>query len=68
MTTPESPAPPPHEGAWRRFLFEQARDAVYMLDEQGRVLVASASLAALLGRAPADALRQRVWDQPASAI
>ena len=55
-------AVPEHQDAWRRFMFDQARDAVYLLDDQGRVLEANASFATLLGVPMADALQRRVWD------
>ena len=65
---PNRPVGPAHDGVpeylevWRRFMFDQARDAVYLLDDQGRVLEANASFAALLGCPLADALGRRVWD------
>ena len=48
--------------AWRRILYEQAHDAVYALDDQGRVLQANASFSALLGLSLPEALARRVWD------
>ncbi len=59
---PAHDSAPEYQDAWRRFMFDQARDAVYLLDDQGRVLQANASFAALLGSPMADALRCRVWD------
>ncbi len=47
--------------AWRSILVEQAQDAVYVLDEQGRVLEANAAFARLLGCPPEAALQLRLW-------
>ena len=47
--------------AWRRILVDQAQDAVYLLDDQGRVLEANAGLARLLGCTPEAALQLRLW-------
>ena len=47
--------------AWRRILVEQAQDAVYVLDDQGRVLEANAAFARLLGCTVEAALQLRRW-------
>ena len=47
--------------AWRRILYEQALDAVYVLDELGRVLEANAGFSRLLGCTPEAALQLRLW-------
>jgi len=52
----------PHEQAWRRILFEHAQDAVFVLDQSGRVLDANAAFAALLGCTLAAAMQQHLWD------
>ena len=56
------PGDPALYQAWRRFLYEQAHDAVYALDDQGCVLQANASFAGLLGLTLSEALARRVWD------
>ncbi len=53
---------PEYRDAWRRFMFDQARDAVYLLDDQGRVLEANDRFASLLGVPMSDALQRRAWD------
>ena len=55
-------AGPPQAQAWRRILFEQAQDAVFVLDQQGRVLDANEAFATLLGCPLAAAMAQRLWD------
>jgi PAS domain S-box-containing protein len=55
----------PHQAlAWRRILFEQAHDAVFALDPQGRVLEANQAFADLLGRSLPETigLHVRDWD------
>ena len=53
---------PEYPDAWRRFMFDQVRNAVYLPDHQGRVLEVNASFATLLGVPMPDALQRRVWD------
>ena len=62
--SPATPHPfdPVKVRAWRRFLFDQAHEAVYALDDQGHVLQANASFASLLGLPLTEALERRVWD------
>ena len=47
--------------AWRRTLYEQAPDAAYVLDDQGRVLEANAGFSRVLGCTQEAALQLRLW-------
>ena len=62
-STAAAPGGKPHQAlAWRRILFEQAHDAVFALDRQGRVLEANQAFADLLGLSLPETMALHVWD------
>ena len=50
------------EAVHRRFLLEQAKDGIYMIDEGFQVVEANPSFASMLGYAPDETLRLHPWD------